>query len=638
MIWHNISYDVTVLIYLMKSVLDTAGLLEGMRVLLTNWDDTKLITYLATNTCAGNTLGLKAQAQEFAGNYAVDDIKDIRNIPLPNLLQYNLIDTLSTWYVLEKHWDTMVADQQLDLYQSIFKSAILDIIQMQLTGLPIDMARVKQLAPILQAISDHATTRMANNQLVQSFIYEWRLSWIEKENTKLKTKTRSYEEAEAKVSFNPNSNPQLQTLLYDEHHLGLPVLDYTEKKNPASGGDTLEKLINHTQDPETKDFLEALIDFKAIDKILTSFLPAFLDAVEDENGWHWLLGYFNLGGTVSGRLSSSDPNLQNLPANVYMKVSDWLLDQFPELRPYMKGGKLSLGKLLKSCFVAPLGHLLIGLDFASLEDRISALTTKDPNKLKVYTDGYDGHCLRAYSYFTNQMPDIDPDQVESINTIEDAYPDLRQDSKAPTFALTYQGTFLTLMNNCGFSMELAKHIEAQYHDLYKVSDAWVAARIAEAGQCGYVTVAFGLRVRTPLLEQVILGNRKTPYEAAAEGRTAGNALGQSYGLLNSRAASEFMGKVRTSEFRLQIRPCAHIHDAQYYVISDDMAVLLFVNQHLVKAVEWQEDPLIAHPEVKLGGSVAVFYPDWASPMNIPNHASAENIKELARKHLTKYVG
>jgi hypothetical protein len=50
--------------------------------------------------------------------------------------------------------------------------------------------------------------------------------------------------------------------------------------------------------------------------------------------------------------------------------------------------------------------LLVGLDFASLEDKISALTTKDPNKLKVYTDGYDGHSLRAFAYFGILMPDI----------------------------------------------------------------------------------------------------------------------------------------------------------------------------------------------------------------------------------------
>ena len=48
----------------------------------------------------------------------------------------------------------------------------------------------------------------------------------------------------------------------------------------------------------------------------------------------------------------------------------------------------------------------MGADFASLEDRISALTTKDPNKLKVYTDLFDGHCLRAHSYYGNLMPDL----------------------------------------------------------------------------------------------------------------------------------------------------------------------------------------------------------------------------------------
>ena len=52
-------------------------------------------------------------------------------------------------------------------------------------------------------------------------------------------------------------------------------------------------------------------------------------------------------------------------------------------------------KLIKKMFRAPPGKLFIGLDFNSLEDMISALTTKDPNKLKVYTDGFDGHALRA---------------------------------------------------------------------------------------------------------------------------------------------------------------------------------------------------------------------------------------------------
>lgn len=57
--------------------------------------------------------------------------------------------------------------------------------------------------------------------------------------------------------------------------------------------------------------------------------------------------------------------------------------------------------------MAPKGWLFIGFDFDSLEDKISGLTTKDPNKLKVYLDQFDGHCLRAYSYFKEQMPDIE---------------------------------------------------------------------------------------------------------------------------------------------------------------------------------------------------------------------------------------
>ena len=50
---------------------------------------------------------------------------------------------------------------------------------------------------------------------------------------------------------------------------------------------------------------------------------------------------------------------------------------------------------------------MVGADFSSLEDRINALLTKDPNKLRVYTDGYDSHCLRSYYYFGNEMPDIE---------------------------------------------------------------------------------------------------------------------------------------------------------------------------------------------------------------------------------------
>ena len=65
------------------------------------------------------------------------------------------------------------------------------------------------------------------------------------------------------------------------------------------------------------------------------------------------------------------------------------------------GSKLS--KLIKQCFKAPQGELFVGADFMNLEDRINALLTKDKNKIRVYTDGFDSHSLRAYNYWKDQI-------------------------------------------------------------------------------------------------------------------------------------------------------------------------------------------------------------------------------------------
>ena len=74
-------------------------------------------------------LGLKPLAHEFAGNWAKDDIKDIRRIPLPELLQYNLVDALSTWYVHTKYYPVMVQDNQEELYHSLMLPSLKLIIR-----------------------------------------------------------------------------------------------------------------------------------------------------------------------------------------------------------------------------------------------------------------------------------------------------------------------------------------------------------------------------------------------------------------------------------------------------------------------------------------------------------------------------
>lgn len=414
--WHNISYDVYVLIYqlFMEDLIDTRGLLEGIDIMLRDWDDTKLITYLATNSCAGNKLSLKDQAQEFAGNYAETEIEDITKIPLGNLLRYNLVDGLSTWFVYEKHWQTLVDDQQLDIYENLFKVATTDIIQMQLTGMPLNQQQVTKVENILQLIMDHAMQTIRGLELIQKYEYQRLEKYTELKNSEWKKKrltvqemldaSKDSETIRKEITFNPNSNNQLQELLFDM--LGLPVIEYTDNKLPSTGREVIDALVHHAKSPQVKEFLLAMLDYMAVNKILTSFIPALKNAAEGPDGWHYLFGNFNLGGTLSGRLSSSDPNLQNLPANVVMTlnaiVQQLVRDMGGEM--FLDKGKLHLGKLIKSCFEAPPGWLFCGLDFASLEDRISALTTKDPNKLKVYTDGYDGHSLRAFAYFGSDMP------------------------------------------------------------------------------------------------------------------------------------------------------------------------------------------------------------------------------------------
>lgn len=616
--WHNATYDIKVIVFVlwMRNLLDTEGLLTGLEIMTRLFQDTKIITYLATNSTAGNVLGLKALAHEFAGNWAVE-VKDIRKVPLNDLLKYNLIDALCTWYVKKKYQPIMVADNQVEIYETLMKPSLKTIIQIELTGMPLSATKVQEVKKKLQTIQEVHLSLIQNSPVIQMLDLLIQTSAMEAANAKLKVKQHPLS-AFSKVRFNPNSGPQLQRLLYEQ--MALPVIDYTDTKMPATGAETLEKLINHTQVTEYQEILKALIGYGQVTKILSTFIPAFERALEKGDGVVWLHGSFNLGGTVSGRLSSSDPNLQNLPAGNTGSEQKQLY-----------------GKLIKECFGAPEDWLYVGADFNSLEDYISALTTRDPAKLAVYERGFDGHCLRASYYFRDQCLDIDQEDPVSVNSMKKKYPLLRQDSKSPTFALTYQGTWHTLVNNLGFAADKAKEIEAGYHELYKVSDSYIQGRLQQASKDGYTTVAFGLRVRTPLLKQVVFGASRMPYEAAAEGRTAGNAMGQSYGLLNNRAVNAFMEKVRVSKYRLDIKPCGLIHDAIYLVIRDDIAIVEWVNRELILAMQWQDLPELDHPTVKLGAALDIYWPNWANAITLPNNADQALIRLTCEEGKAKYL-
>lgn len=357
LIFHYCTFDIKNIIYtlFMEHPLDLRGMLHGLNILFRSTHDTKIIAYLATNATTGNELGLKPLSHPYMGNYA-EDVSDITKLSIDKLLEYNLKDCLATYWVFEKYYPKMLRDNQLDIYVGIMLPSAKLITQMELHGMPMNMKQVDLTKEELETLYASYLVIINASRYVDEATKLIQLEALVAINSKLKTKQHTIERV-ADITFNPGSPKQLDTLIYTV--MELPVLDKTPTGNPATGAATLEKLLHHTDDEDKITLINALIGLNKVSKILSTFIPAFQKAVRKGN-WHYLHGSFNLGGTISGRLSSSNPNLQNIPSNS------------------------TYGKAVKKCFSAKPGWLFVGADFSSLEDRINALLTKDTNKLKVY--------------------------------------------------------------------------------------------------------------------------------------------------------------------------------------------------------------------------------------------------------------
>ena len=209
----------------------------------------------------------------------------------------------------------------------------------------------------------------------------------------------------------------------------------------------------------------------------------------------------------------------------------------------------------------------------------------------------------------------------------------RNDKRAkppPLLSLeSYSGTFVTLMNNCGFSEAKAKMIEARYHELYKVADEWLNGLIENARKIGYIPLAFGGRIRTPILAKS--GKGKLSYTAQKEARSAGNAATQSYCALTLRALNEFMERVWASKYKYEILPSATIHDADYFVHRDNLGCVKWLNDNLIDCMAWQEFPEIQHPTIKISSSLEIYWPSWAKKIGVPNDATKNEIFKICKK-------
>ena len=612
LIVHKANYDIPVINYTLfqkEDITDVENQVRGLNRLCRNLDDTLLITYLATNSCAGNTLGLKELAQPFAGNWAVD-VSDVTKVDLQELMTYNLIDCLSTWYVYETYYPKMVEDEQEQLYKEHFLPYLKDNMRCQLNGLPIDLQEVAKLKADLLDEQKRLLEYLTSRQAIRNAEYQIAEHLTLQRNAKLKKKQTTVKEN--LQPFNFSSGKHLMVLLYDI--MQLPIVDFTESKQPSTSKGTMEKLMNHTENQEYKDILISLMELSDVEKMLTTFIPTFEGAHVDKNGNAHLLGYYNLCGTVSGRLSSSQPNLQNLPAT---------------------GSRFA--KPIKKCFKSSDEWIFCGIDFNALEARIAAVTTKDPARKAVYIEGYDSHCMNAFAMLKKYIPDIvakhsqassKEEQVEIINSIQHLHKDIRQKAKPCGFLLQYGGTNKGLEANLGFTPEEAKSIYEGYCELYAKTIEWTNEHLELAKVNGYVEVAFGLKVRTPILKA-----KPDSSLAASEGRTAGNALGQSWGLLNDRALNEVMTKVDELGLTTSILPVGKVHDCGYYLVKNDIALIEILNKLCVQAAKWQEHPVIVDDDVHLSGQLDLFYPSWATPITLPEECDENCLIETVQEHL-----
>ncbi|SVE35883.1 uncharacterized protein METZ01_LOCUS488737, partial [marine metagenome] len=236
------------------------------------------------------------------------------------ILQYNLIDALATFYA----YVTYIEQLSSEAYLEIFKPSLYTLTKMMLIGLPMSSERVTDVHNILEAKNKVLHEQIQENKHVKKFTKILQKAACTTANSKLKKLVKTIKEF-YDVQFNPSSHQQLALLLFG--HLKLPILDKTKSGAPATGGQTLKDLANHTTDQDILDLLEFIQELSEVDKIDGTFIKAFMKETDV------LHGNLKLGGTQSGRLSSNSPNLTNLPAHG------------------------SMGKLIKSCIVAPDGWL-----------------------------------------------------------------------------------------------------------------------------------------------------------------------------------------------------------------------------------------------------------------------------------------
>tara|TARA_B100001248_G_C27398830_1_gene468010 strand:- start:2055 stop:4607 length:2553 start_codon:yes stop_codon:yes gene_type:complete len=289
------------------------------------------------------------------------------------------------------------------------------------------------LAPILHKM-EHAGIRLDLDEL------EAQKQDALKEVEELKSEIQK----ELDIEINLDSPKQLAHALFEVK--GLPVIKKT-KTGYSTDSEVLEKL------GKDYPFCKQIIQYREIKKLLSTYIEALPKLVSSETGK--IHSHFNQAVTTTGRLSSSNPNLQNIPI------------------------RSPRGGAIRKAFVADPGNKLIAADYSQIELRVLAHITEDPSLIKAFNEDIDIHALTASEVFGVALKDV--------------HPEMRRRAKAVNFGIAYGMGAYTLAENLGISRREAKEIIDTYFQRFKNVKTYMNDIVAKAKEQGYVESIFGRR-------------------------------------------------------------------------------------------------------------------------------------------------
>jgi len=249
--------------------------------------------------------------------------------------------------------------------------------------------------------------------------------------------------------FNLGSPKQLQEILFEQQ--ALPVIRKTPKGQPSTAEDVLAELALDYELPAV------IIDYRGVSKLKSTYTDKLPLMINERTGR--IHTSYHQAVAATGRLSSSDPNLQNIPI------------------------RTDEGRRIRKAFVAPDGHVLLAADYSQIELRIMAHLSADKGLLGAFEKEQDVHRATAAEVFETPLDDVTADQ--------------RRSAKAINFGLMYGMSAFGLANQLGIARGEAQEYIDLYFERYPGVKKYMDDTRARAGEQGYVETVFGRRLYLP---------------------------------------------------------------------------------------------------------------------------------------------